>query len=52
MAYQVVLWRGSLDPIGNVFGPMLDRVSFPDGTDPWVSSPSHIEQGEAGKKKD
>jgi hypothetical protein len=48
MTNQVVLWRGALDSIGDVFGPMLNRTSFPDGTNPWVSGPSHVEQGKTG----
>jgi len=48
MTNQVVLWRGALDPISDVFGTMLNRASFSDGTDPWVPSPSHVEQGKAG----
>lgn len=43
MANQVVLRRGALDSIGDVFGTMLNRASFPDGTDPWVSGPGDIE---------
>jgi hypothetical protein len=51
MAYQITLRSGSLDPIGDVLGPVLDCISFPDGACPRVAGPSHIEQRKAGKKK-